>query len=179
MNSQEILPISRSWWLLVVYGIAAILFGIVALTSPLRAAMAIAWVIGILALGEGLVSLAAVFFKNISISKGWLLFYAVASILFGLITIINPAVTASVLLIFFAVWLIIAGIYRIVFAIQARKRIQSEWMLIISGVLAIVLGGMMIAQPITGIIVTTIWIGAMAVVYGIFQIIAGLYLRKI
>ncbi|WAW09418.1 DUF308 domain-containing protein [Oxalobacter vibrioformis] len=179
MSTLEMSPISRSWWLLVVYGIAAIFFGIVALASPLGAAVAMAWVIGILALGEGVASLIAAFSKNISLSKGWLLFYAVCSILFGLVTIMNPEAVASMLLIFFAVWLIIAGIYRIVFAIQARKRLEGEWMLIVSGVLAIVLGAMLIAQPLTGMIITTIWIGAMVLVYGIFQIMAGIQLRKL
>lgn len=179
MSTLEISPISRSWWLLVVYGIAAILFGIVTLASPLNAAIAIAWMIGVLALGEGIISLIAVFSKNVSVPKGWLIFYAVCSILFGLATIMNPGAVAGMLLMFFAVWLIIAGIYRIIFAIQARKRIEGEWMLIVSGVLAIVLGVMLIAQPLTGMVITTIWIGAMVLVYGIFQIMAGVQLRKL
>ena len=52
---------------------------------------------------------------------------------------INPLATASVLVLFLAAWLLVAGIYRIVFAIRVRKQIQGEWLLILSGVLAVVL----------------------------------------
>lgn len=178
MNTIEISPMSNSWWMLVVYGVVAVLFGITALVSPLDAALALTWVIGLLALGEGVVSLVALFSRNFPIAKGWLFFYAVCSILFGVFTIVNPLEMASVMLIFFALWLILAGIYRIAFAIQARKHIQGEWMIIISAVLAIIIGIMLLAQPITGMIITTIWIGAMVLVYGIFQIMAGLRLRR-
>lgn len=178
MHTNLLTEASRNWWVLIVYGIAAILFGIVALLAPFTAAVAIAWAIGLLALIEGITTVAALFTKDIAVSKGWLILYATLSIIFGLLTIFNPVATASMLLIFLAVWLIVAGIYRILFAIRVRKEIEGEWMIILSGILAIILGIMLLAQPFLGLVVTAIWIGAAVLVYGILQIAAGIRLRK-
>ncbi|AKJ41513.1 HdeD family acid-resistance protein [Pragia fontium] len=178
MNQDVIGKISRNWWILVVYGIIAIVFSISAVFAPLSTALAIAWAIGLLALVEGIITLASLFTTQTSISKGWLILYAVISIIFGIITLYNPAITANVMLVFLAVWLIIAGIYRIIFAIQVRNQIKGEWLIILSGILAILLGILLISQPITGLIVTTIWIGAIVLVYGLLQLYAGFKLRK-
>jgi len=179
MNPTLTAEMSRNWWVLVVYGVAAVLFGIVALMAPLTAAIAIAWAIGFLALVEGITSIVALFNKHIAVSKGWLILYATVSILFGLLTIFNPVVTASMLLIFLAVWLIVAGIYRIIFAIQVRKEIEGEWMIGLSGALAVVLGVLLLLQPFFGLVITAIWIGAFVLVYGLLQIAAGIRMRKL
>ncbi len=178
MNTDSLSAISRSWWVFVVFGVIAILFGIYAIISPVGALVALAWAIGVMALVEGIASIVSLFTGNYIVSKGWLIFYAVVSILFGLLAIINPAVTAAVLMMFLAAWLIVGGIYRIVFAIQVRKRIRNEWLLIVSGILAIILGILLVLQPLAGMVVTGIWVGVAALVYGVFQIMAGIRLRK-
>ncbi|HVJ37668.1 MAG TPA: DUF308 domain-containing protein [Stenotrophomonas sp.] len=171
--------LGRSWWVLLLYGVLGVLFGLIAVTRPVAAAAALAWALGVMALAEGLVSLLALFDKQVAISKAWLALYAVVSIVFGLLTVFNPVATAGVLLLFLAAWLIVAGVYRIVFAIRVRKQIRGEWLIALSGLLAIVLGGLFILNPASGLAVTTIWIGAAAIVYGIVQIIAAFRVRGI
>ena len=51
-------------------------------------------------------------------------------------------------------------------------------MIALSGLLAVVLGVMFMLNPLVGIVVTSFWIGVLAVVYGVMQIMAGLGLRK-
>lgn len=177
---QEILgALSRNWWVLIIYGVIAILFSIAALTAPLSTAISVAWAIGLFALLEGVITIVSLLTNRIVVSKGWLFGYGVISIIFGVLALYNPAATASILMIFLAVWLIIGGIYRILFAIQVRNQIQGEWMIILSGVLAIILGALLMAQPIVGLVITTIWLGAIVLMYGILQIYAGVKLRGI
>lgn len=171
--------LGRSWWVLLLYGVLGVLFGLVAMTRPVAAAAALAWALGVLALAEGVVSLLALFDKQVAISKVWLGLYAVISIVFGLLTIFNPVATAGILLLFLAAWLIVAGAYRIVFAIRVRKEIEGEWLIALSGLLAILLGVLYVLNPYVGLKVTTIWIGAAALVYGIVQIIAAFKVRKL
>ncbi len=171
--------LGRSWWVLLLYGLLGVLFGLIAVTRPVAAAAALAWALGVMALAEGLVSLLALFDKQVAISKGWLAVYAVVSIVFGLLTVFNPVATAGVLLLFLAAWLIVAGVYRIIFAIRVRKEIEGEWLIALSGVLAIVLGGLYVINPVGGLAVTTIWIGAAAIVYGVLQIIAAFKVRRL
>ena len=172
--------LGRSWWVLMLYGIAAIVFGAIALMRPVSAAAALAWTAGVMALFEAGISLAAVFGKEPpGISKGWLLLYTVVSALFGWLAITRPLAVAGSMALLVAVWLVVAGIYRIVFAIRVRKAIRGEWWLILSGALAIVLGLLFAADPLAGMLVTTLWIGAGALVYGVFQVFAAFQVRKL
>ena len=82
--------VRRSWWVSVLFGLIGIAFGLLTLAKPFQALVAMAWAFGILALADGIASLLALFDKRVAIPKLWLLFYAVASIAFGLIAISNP-----------------------------------------------------------------------------------------
>jgi len=171
--------LGRSWWVLLLYGVLGVLFGLIAVTRPVAAATALAWALGVMALAEGVVSLFALFDRKVTISKAWLALYALVSIVFGLLTVFNPVATAGMLLLLLAAWLIVAGVYRIVFAIRVRKEIRGEWLIALSGVLAIVLGVLFVRFPVKGLAVTTIWFGAGALVYGVVQIMAAFKVRRL
>lgn len=170
--------VGRTGWLLVIYGVISILFGLSALLWPGSTVIALAWAFGIMALAEGIASVFALFQRQVAISRGWLVLYAVASIVFGLLAIWHPLAMANVLLVFLAAWLIVAGVYRVVFAIRVRKHIQGEWMIALSGVLAILLGLLFVAYPVAGLLTVAIWIGAAALVYGVLQLVAGIRLHR-
>ncbi len=171
--------LARSWWVLLLYGLVALVFGAVAILQPLAAATALAWAIGVMAVVEGVISLVALFGGNSGVSRGWLAVYALASLVFGVLAVINPLATASVLVLLLAVWLIVAGIHRIVFAVRVRRHIQGEWLLILSGVLAIVLGALLVANPLAGLAVTTLWIGIGSLIYGVLQVVVAFRLRRL
>jgi uncharacterized membrane protein HdeD (DUF308 family) len=186
MESRMNIPVSplvsllaRSWWVLLLYGLVALVFGAVAILQPLAAATALAWAIGVMAVVEGVISLVALFGGNSGVSRGWLAVYALASLVFGVLAVINPLATASVLVLLLAVWLIVAGIHRIVFAVRVRRHIQGEWLLILSGVLAIVLGALLVANPLAGVAVTTLWIGIGSLIYGVLQVVVAFRLRRL
>jgi uncharacterized membrane protein HdeD (DUF308 family) len=171
--------IQRSWWVLAIYGVISILFGIGAVVWPLTTALALAWAFGVMALAEGVTSLVALFDRNTPISKGWLVVYALASIAFGLVAVIFPGAVAGVVLLFLAAWLVVGGIYRIVFAVRVRKQIEGEWWIGLSGLLSIVLGVLFFAYPAAGLVSVTVWIGAFVLLYGVFQVMAALRVRKL
>lgn len=171
--------LARSWWVLLLYGLVALVFGAVAILQPLAAATALAWAIGVMAVVEGVISMVALFGGNSGVSRGWLAVYALASLVFGVLAVINPLATASVLVLLLAVWLIVAGIHRIVFAVRVRRHIQGEWLLILSGVLAIVLGALLVANPLAGVAVTTLWIGIGSLIYGVLQVVVAFRLRRL
>ena len=101
--------IQRSWWVLALYGVISILFGIGALVWPLSTALAIAWAFGVMALAEGVTSGVALFDKDTPIPKGWLVLHVLASIAFGLAAVIFPGAVAGVLLLFLAAWLLVGA----------------------------------------------------------------------
>lgn len=179
MSTNLLGQVGRSWWVLVVYGVISLIFGLIAVFQPFQAGIALAWAFGIMALVEGAISVVALFSPEAGLSKGWVALYALASIVFGVLAVMNPVAMAGALLLVAAAWLIVAGIFRIVFAVRVRKAIQGEWLIALSGVLAIVLGGLIAAFPEAGLLAMMIWIGVGALFYGVLQIVAGIKLRKL
>ncbi|MCL7715831.1 HdeD family acid-resistance protein [Stenotrophomonas sp. CPCC 101365] len=171
--------LSRHWWVVLLFGLFAVAFGILALMAPMRTAAVLAIWLGAMALVEGVVALAAAIGGSAPVSRGWTVFYALVSIAFGLLALFNPLATASILLLFVAAWLIVGGIYRIVFAMRVRRHIRGEWLLVLSGLLAVALGVLFALNPLAGLVVTSLWIGAMALVYGVLQVVVAFRLRAL
>lgn len=124
------------------------------------------WVIGVMVLVEGLISLFVVF-GNSGVLCGWLLFYVVVLFGFGVLVLFNLLVIVSVLILLLVVWLIVVGLYCIVFVICVCRYIWGEWLLIFSGLLVIVLGVFMVVNFIVGVVVIMLWIGIGSLIYGV------------
>ena len=171
--------VARSWWLIMLLGIFAVLFGLTAIFDPVRAGAGLTFAIGVLAVAEGVSTLIAAFKKDSPVPMAWMLVYAALSLVLGVLAVINPISMAASFVMVMAAWMILAGVMRIVFALRIRKAVDNEWMLILSGVLAIVLGGLMLWMPVAGLILAVVWIGVGALVYGLLQIFAALRIRKL
>lgn len=171
--------IGRSWWLILLFGVVSTLFGVMALVNPVAAGASLTWAIGILAVAEGVVGLMGAFSKNGGVSRGWMVFYTLISLVFGAMAIANPVSMAASIVMVAGAWFLVAGVMRVIFAIRVRKEIDHEWMLILGGVLGVALGILLLAAPLAGLIVGVIWIGIGALIYGLLQIYAAFKVRKL
>ena len=81
------------------------------------------------------------------------------------------------LLLFIAGWAIATGVLQIVGAIRLRKEFENEWLLIACGVLSVIFGLILIAQPATGALALLYVIGIYAVLFGILEVWLSLRLR--
>jgi uncharacterized membrane protein HdeD (DUF308 family) len=170
----------RNWWVLVFFGLVAIAFGVVAIVSPFEAAAAMIWAFGIMAVAEGFASTFRLFDRREdSRSKVLLGLYAVASFVFGVLALTRPVALAGAMLLVLAAWLIVAGVFRIAFAIRVREVVTDEWMLGLSGVLIIGLGVVMVAFPLPSLLALMVWIAVAALIYGVLQMAAGLRVRRL
>jgi uncharacterized membrane protein HdeD (DUF308 family) len=87
-------------------------------------------------------------------------------------------ITALVLLLFIAGWGIVTGGMQIIGAIKLRKEIDNEWFLIAGGVLSVIFGLMLLAQPRAGAQTLIFVIGIYAILDDILQVTFSLRLRK-
>jgi uncharacterized membrane protein HdeD (DUF308 family) len=89
-----------------------------------------------------------------------------------------PGITAILLILFIGAWALVHGIFEIIGAIQLRKEIDNEWLLILGGIISVLFGiGVMLA-PGAGA-VALIWvIGAYAIVIGVLFVALALRLKK-
>jgi uncharacterized membrane protein HdeD (DUF308 family) len=171
--------LAQHWWLVMLRGIAAVLFGILAFVWPGITGLSLVLLWGAYAFADGIFALwsAVAGTGGSAGSRWWLAVVGVLGILAGLVAFFMPALTAGVLLIFIAVWAIAIGVMAIIGAIQLRKEIENEWLLILSGVVAILFGVLMFAQPASGALAVIWMIAIFAIVFGIDLILLAFKLK--
>jgi uncharacterized membrane protein HdeD (DUF308 family) len=164
--------ITHNWWLYAVRGLVAVIFGILAFTRPEQALQALVLVFGAFALVDGIFAMFAGIASYRYFSHWWaVLLEGVTGVVIGLLTFFWPNVTALALVYFIGAWALITGIFEIVAAVQLRRVITGEWMLILGGLLSIFFGVLMFAFPLAGA-VSVIWvIGIYAGFFGISEIV--------
>lgn len=166
------------WWVLALRGVLAVIFGIIALVWPNLTLLSLVIVFGTYALVDGIFAVIA---GVSSIGRGgrwWaMLLVGLSGIGIGLLTFFNPGITALVLLMYIAAWAIISGVFEIVSAIQLRKVISNEWVMIASGFLSVLFGVLLVLFPGAGALSVTWIIGSFALVFGILLIILAFRLR--
>lgn len=112
---------SRDGCTLLIWGIAALAFGVVTLIWPGVTVLAMVLTFGVLSIVEGGVSLLGGFRKASALPNWLLLLYALVSIGFGALAVTRPAQMAAAMLWLLALWLLLlAGAARIGFALQGR-----------------------------------------------------------
>jgi uncharacterized membrane protein HdeD (DUF308 family) len=176
-------PLLRSmaeyWWLTALRGVAAVIFGVLALFWPGFSGLALVLVWGAYAFADGIFALGAALFGKQATTgtRWWLAISGVLGIATGLIAFFAPVFTAGVLLIFIAIWSIAIGAMSIIGAIQLRKEIEGEWLLILGGVVAILFGILMFFQPAAGALAVVWMIATFAIIFGIDLILLAFKLK--
>ena len=159
---------AQSWWVLALRGLVAILFGLAALFWPDLILAVLIVLFGAYALVDGVLAVIAAFrFSGRGMRRPLLLIEGVIGILFGLLALFWPDLTALALLYIIAFWAIVGGIARIVMAIMLRREIENEWSMALSGVLSVILGIVLILLPGAGLLAYTWLIGLFALAFGI------------
>lgn len=167
------------WWMLVIRGVAAILFGIVTFALPSVSLFALVTLWGAYAIVDGIFAIGlAVARGRAGTSWGWWLFEGLVSIGAGIMTFAWPAITATVLLGVIAAWAFLTGIAEISVAIWLRREIRGEWLLGLSGILSIGFGFLLLARPLAGALAVAGLIGGYAIVFGALLIGLGFQLNR-
>jgi uncharacterized membrane protein HdeD (DUF308 family) len=175
-----LLAIVRNWWVLLVRGICAVLFGLLAFTWPGLTLFALVILYGAYALADGVTAIWLAFaggpHEN---GRMWwqMLIVGLLGIAAGIVTFAWPGVTALVLLVLIACWAIVRGIFEIAAAIRLRKVIEHEWMLAAAGVLSVLFGIVLLARPGAGALALIWVIGAFAIIWGAVAIGLSFKLR--
>ena len=171
----------QRWWMIVVRGALAVLFGILAIAWPEITVLALVLLWGAYAFVDGVTSV-VIGVANRSAPTEHRLTYGLLGLLgivVGVITFAWPAITALVLLVIIALWALVAGVLQIAAAIRLRKVISNEWFLALSGAVCVILGILLIVQPATGAIGLVVAIATFAIVWGVSLILFGLRLRTL
>jgi uncharacterized membrane protein HdeD (DUF308 family) len=169
---------ARNWWMLLIRGIAAVLFGVAILVWPQIALTTLVLLWGAYAVVDGIFALVMGFQGQPVFANRWLtILEGVVSIIAGVIAFIRPDITALALLYVIAAWAIITGILEFVAAIQLRQEISGEFWLGLSGVLSVVFGVLLFIYPSAGM-TSILWLLAVyAIAFGVATIFLSFRLR--
>jgi uncharacterized membrane protein HdeD (DUF308 family) len=172
--------LAENWWLLLLRGVASIAFGVLAFVWPGLSLVALIFLWGAYAIVDGAIALwAAISGKGGEIApRWWLAIVGLVGLLAGLVAFASPGLTALVLLMFIAGWAIVIGALEIWGAIQLRKEVESEWWLILSGLLSIAFGVFLVARPGPGALALVWVIAAFAILHGCTLIALAFRLKQ-
>ena len=170
--------LARNWWLVLLRGICAIIFGVLTIMWPGLSLLTLVLLYGVFALFDGGLAIGAAIMGGAPAPRWWLALIGVLGIAVGAITLMWPGITGIVLLYFIAGWAIAAGVFEIVGAIRLRKEIEGEWWLIATGILSVLFGMLILMFPGAGALGIAFAIGWFAIVYGALLVGFSLRLKK-
>ncbi len=103
----------------------------------------------------------------------------VFAIIFGLGALFWPGLTLRVLILLFGAYALVDGIFAVIGGIASRGENPRWWVLLLRGIVGIILGLLAFFYPGATALAFLYVIAAWALVTGIFEIVAGIMLRRI
>ena len=170
--------LAQNWWAIALRGVLGILFGLIALFQPGATMLSLALVFAAYALVDGILAIAAsVRAVRQQERWGYLMFEGIVGIVTAVIVILWPGITVLAFVFLVAAWAIVTGALMIAGAFHLDAE-DGRWWLVLGGVVSLIYGGVLAAAPLAGAVVLTWWLGAYALVFGGFLLVAGSKLRS-
>ncbi len=168
---------ANPWWIVLVEGIFALIFGIFLITAPGSTSVFLVTVLGFYWLIRGIFSIIEIFIPNTGTHWGWLLFMGILGIIAGMVVLRHPVYATvfvgTFLIIFLAVDALIMGIVGLI-----RAFTGAGWGPGILGVLTIIIAIFLFANVYGAALALPFIIGAFLIVGGIFAIFFSFRVRR-
>ena len=172
--------LTRNWWALVVRGVMAILFGVLAFSWPGITLAILVLLFGAYALVDGIFAIVLAIGGWKERDDRWLLLLeGILGMGIGIMTYLAPEITGVGLLLYIAAWSLATGVLKIAAAIRLRRRIEGEWWLALSGAASVVFAGIAMWNPVAGALGLLGLIASYALVFGAVLIVLGFKVRRL
>ncbi len=169
---------SRYWWLFLVTGILWLWVSLIVLRLELESVYAIAILFGFVAIGAGINE----FLRMGAATTGWKIVHAGLGVLFvaaGIVAFFRPQGTFVALAAIVGWVLLFKGIFDITVAIVTHDVVHLWWIGLIVGIAEIALAFWAVGYFRGSAILLVAWIGLMALLRGITEIVTALRLRRL
>ena len=171
--------LDRRWWAVIMRGLIAIAFAVIAFTWPGVTLTTLVLLFGFYALVDGCSSLITAIVGRHHEDRWLLALEGIIGIWAGLLILRAPGLTTALLVFFISIWAMATGFLRIVEAIRLRKQISGEMWLALSGVLSILFAFMLIVRPVVGAL-SILWVlAAYALILGVFLVFLGVEIKRV
>jgi uncharacterized membrane protein HdeD (DUF308 family) len=171
----------KRWWLISLRGLIALVLGIVLLVlDPLTAAELLILFIGIYALLDGIFALiVGIINKPPHRDRAWLITEGIIGILAGIAILIAPLLAGVIIIYFIAFWALLTGILELVFSIAQWKYIPGAWMILVTGIISVLLGGLILANVVAGTVLLVVIMAVYLVIFGLLLMLLGFSLKNL
>ncbi|RLD31901.1 MAG: hypothetical protein DRJ15_17125 [Bacteroidetes bacterium] len=167
--------ITADWYMVLIKGIIMIALAVLLLSSPVGAVVAFSLYIGIGFLLTGILVIYRSFLlKKAGVNWSWTMFEGFLDLFLGYMIMANPLVTAKVLPFVIGFWAVFYGIFLVINAFSGKS---DRLMKIVAGILIIIIGNLIMHNPLFIGMTFAIWVGIMLLIAGIYNVIASFSLK--
>jgi uncharacterized membrane protein HdeD (DUF308 family) len=170
--------LARSWPILVIRGIAAIIFGVLAWFWPDITLLTLVLFFSAYLLVDGVSNLVTAARGEVRDSRWVIASMGTVEIIIALLAFLWPDLTAIGLVFLIAAWAVTTGTIVVLAAYYLRREIESEWVLAATGILLMLFGLYLALFPGAGAISLVLLIGAGAIVNGLLSLVLAMRLRR-
>jgi uncharacterized membrane protein HdeD (DUF308 family) len=170
--------LARNWWAVALRGVAAVLFGLIALLAPGATMLSLVLLFAALMLVDGVMNLISGL-RSARRHERWgvLILQGVVSLIAAVIAVLLPGLTVLAFVYVVAAWALVSGVFAVIAAVRLRGD-HGRWWMGFSGVLSVFTGIVLAIAPLIGAVVLTWWIGAYAIVFGATLLVLAFRLRS-
>jgi uncharacterized membrane protein HdeD (DUF308 family) len=155
-------------WLVLLLGIVAILFGVLFFVYPIQTLTLLVTFLGIYWLINGIIVLVTLF--SDTTGRGWKLLVGILGILAGILVLAYPIYSALLIPTVFAIIIGVQGlVIGAVYLVQGFS--GGGWGTGILGILSIIFGLILIANPVVAAVALVLLLAGLAIVGGIVAIV--------
>lgn len=164
--------------LLLMRGLLALAFGLLALFFPVGTTKALIFAFGIFSIIDGVFALLAAFVLR-GEKWGWVAFTGALGVFVGVIAMRFPQTAAFAILLLIAVWALMAGAFQISGSFSLKSLGHRQWYwLLITGVVSAGLGLLLLFNPVTGIKSIVLLLAVFALLYGALLVLSAFATRS-
>jgi len=163
------------WWLVLIQGLAALILGIAFLAYPYLTLMIVVVFVGAYWFVSGLFSIVSVAIDKTNL--GWKILVGILGIIAGFIIMVYPVYSTillpTLLMLFIGVWGLIIGGTNLAAAFGTK-----DWSMGFIGIVAVILGILLIAYPLISAALLPFILGAFGIVGGIIMIVLAIQMKS-
>lgn len=171
------MALARNWWAVALRGVFAVIFGLIALSTPGVALLSLALIFAAYLLADGVFAIVSAV-RAAERHQGWtlLLLEGVFDIAVGLLALAFPAGAVLGFVLVTAAWALLTGALMLLAAFRVHATHGQIW-LALGGIVSLLFGVLLAASPFDGAVVLAWWLGAYALAFGVMLLVLAFRLR--
>jgi uncharacterized membrane protein HdeD (DUF308 family) len=179
MESPPVAHYAHTWGLALIRGLAAVFFGLSVLVWPGLTVVLFVWLLGIYAAADGLASILTALASPGVRGRLWLGLAGLATLAAGALAFAAPWLFTVSLLLILGVWGVARGVFELAAAALMDSQVANPRGLALGAMVSMLLGVLIIARPLGGVLALTWLIGGWSIAYGLVAILWAFHLRRL